>query len=118
MGEFELRCKINEERRANRARRSSRWILPRPPLLEDFTEEKEGLLFVKAKPSGVGCAAGLRGFAADAFFGASPVVASALGVHARRDPGVTKMNIAWVVRLTTQNRNFLLCSEQEVSILP
>ena len=40
----------------------------------------------KAKPSEVGCAAGPRGFAADAFSGASPVVASALGIRLDATP--------------------------------
>ena len=51
---------------------------PRPPLLRGFTKEK-GIAksTPKAKPSdGV---AATRGSVADAFFGASPVVASALG---------------------------------------
>jgi len=117
MREFELRGKINLERRANRARRPSRRILPRPPLRRDSTKERE-VGKSKTKPSEGDFFAAFRGLIADAFFGASPVVASALGVHARRDPGVTNMNLAWVFHATTQNRNVLLCSEEEVSILP
>jgi hypothetical protein len=117
MHEFELRCKINLERRANRARRSSRWILPRPPLLRDSTKERE-IGKPKTKPSAGDCLAASGGLVADAFFGASPVVASALGVHARRDPDVVSPSIAWVADGTTQNRNFLLCWEEELSTLP
>jgi len=40
----------------------------------------------KAEPPEVGCAADPRGLVADAFFGASPVVASALGIRLGATP--------------------------------
>jgi hypothetical protein len=123
---------LNAERRANCARRSSRFLLPRPPL-RDFTTEMQaegadsrrplflpaknagrkvrglaplrppGRALVKRKPSGV-----TRGFVAD-FLWSQPHRIG-LGVHARRDPGVAEFNLSWVVTATAQNRNFLLCS--------
>jgi len=59
---------------------------PRPPLLRGFTKEKGTRTSTsKAKPSDGDLVAATRGLIADAFFGASPVVASALGAA----PGAT-----------------------------
>lgn len=92
---------------------------PRSPLLRDSTKEKghgKGKSKdQKQKPSdGVGAT---RGRVADAFFGASPVVASALGTapgatparptrtyHGRRSPSL-KTGTFYFAR----NRKFLLC---------
>src|SRR5258708_26435689 len=99
--------KSQKERRANCARRSSRWKLPRPPL-RDSTKEMQAAEIASGLPAqnGGSRVRGLRplrprdskekpsprsagrGLTAD-FFGASPV-ASALGIHARRDPSVTR----------------------------
>jgi hypothetical protein len=62
----------------------SRLISPRPQLLRDST--KESILLLKPKPSDDGCVAATRGLVADAFFGASPVVASALGIRLGATP--------------------------------
>ena len=62
---------------------SSRWMNPRPPLLRNFTQEIHVVIVKvktsKAKPPDGDFVAATRGLRADAFFGASPVVASALG---------------------------------------
>jgi len=76
--------KDQKESRAKAARLALAFYSPRPPLLRDFTKEIS-IFFLKPKPSakhrGVG-----RGFVADAFFGASPVVASALGIRSGATP--------------------------------
>jgi hypothetical protein len=72
------------ERRAKTARRSFAFYRPRPPLLRDSTKERV-FFFLKSKPSGSGWIA-TRGSVADAFFGASPVVASALGIRLGATP--------------------------------
>ena len=74
--------KRHKERRAKAARRSFAFYSPRPPLLRDFTKE---ILCSKTKPS-EGDFVADRGFIADAFFGASPVVASALGIRSGATP--------------------------------
>jgi len=66
---------------------SSRWIYPRPPLLENFTKEIHNVKVKpsKPKPPDGDVVAVTRGLSADAFFGASPVVASALDLRQERD---------------------------------
>lgn len=65
---------------------------PRPQLLTDFTKAKgHGKVKAKSsKPSDSGLLAATRGFPADAFFGASRVVASALGAT----PGAAPARLA------------------------
>jgi hypothetical protein len=70
-------------RRAKSARRSFAFYSPRPQLLEGFTKESRSS---KTKPSDGDFVAATRGSVADAFFGASPVVASALGVRLGATP--------------------------------
>src|ERR1035437_6154150 len=70
------------ERRAKPARRSLAFHSPRPPLLKGSTKES---MTSKPKPSD-GDFAAIRGSVADAFFGASPVVASALGIRLGATP--------------------------------
>src|ERR1035437_1863758 len=70
------------ERRAKPARRSLAFHSPRPPLLKGSTKES---MTSKPKPSD-GDFAAIRGSVADAFFGASPVVASALGIRLGSPP--------------------------------
>ena len=77
-------AKTNSERRAKSARRSLALSSPRPQLLKGFTKESGGL-FIKPKPSD-GDRVATRGSVADAFFGASPVVASALGIRLGATP--------------------------------
>ena len=77
--------KDHKERRAKPARRSLAFYSPRPPLLRDST--KESMIFcLKPKPSEGDFIAAIRGSVADAFFGASPVVASALGIRLGATP--------------------------------
>ena len=83
LGRPRLIGKRQEERRAKSARRTSRFIAQWPPLLRDFTKERGW--FVKTKPSAAGFTSS-RGSVADAFFGASPVVASALGIRSGATP--------------------------------
>ena len=64
---------------------SSRWIYPRPPLLRNFTKEIHGVKVKPSKPPDGDFVAATRGLSADAFFGASPVVASALDLRQERD---------------------------------
>src|SRR5664279_4451310 len=71
------------ERRAKPARRSLAFHSPRPPLLKDPTKES---MSSKPKPSDGDFVAAIRGSVADAFFGASPVVASALGIRSGATP--------------------------------
>jgi len=59
---------------------------PRPRLLRDFTKERLGFFSQKTKPSDGNLIVTTRGLVADAFFGASPVVASALGVRLGATP--------------------------------
>jgi hypothetical protein len=78
------RCKKNhKERRANAARRSLAFYRPRPRLLRGSTKES---MPSKPKPSDGGSFTTTRGSVADAFFGASPVVASALGIRSGATP--------------------------------
>ena len=67
-----------KERRAKAVRRFFALCSPRPPLLRGFTKERVFLFFQKTKPSDGDFVAAVGGRIADAFFGASPVVASAL----------------------------------------
>ena len=74
---------------AGPARRASRSLCPKPPLLRNFTKERgrsKSKARAKSKPSDDDSVATTRGLLADAFFGASPVVASALGSRPGRDP--------------------------------
>jgi hypothetical protein len=73
----------HKERRAKAARRSLAFSSPRPPLLRDST--KESMILLLKKPSDSDFVA-TRGSVADAFFGASPVVASALGIRLGATP--------------------------------
>ena len=83
LGRAGLIGKRQKERRAKNARRTSRFIAQWPPLLRDFTKEIARL--IKTKPPAAGFTSS-RGCVADAFFGASPVVASALGIHSGATP--------------------------------
>jgi hypothetical protein len=77
------KAKGNKERRAKAARRSFAFYSPRPQLLKGFTKES---LLSKTKPSDGDFRAATRGLWTDAFFGASPVVASALGIRSGATP--------------------------------
>ena len=77
------RNKKQKERRAKPARRSFAFHSPRPQLLKDPTKES---MSSKPKPSDGDFVAAIRGSVADAFFGASPVVASALGIRSGATP--------------------------------
>jgi hypothetical protein len=78
------RCNERQrERRANPARRSLAFHSPRPPRLRNFTKES---MTAKPKPSEGDFVAAIRGWVADAFFGASSVVASALGIRSGATP--------------------------------
>jgi hypothetical protein len=77
------RDKKQKERRAKPARRSFAFHSPRPQLLKDPTKES---MSSKPKPSDGDFVAAIRGSVADAFFGASPVVASALGIRSGATP--------------------------------
>jgi len=81
--EHQRRTKTQKERRAKPARRSLAFNSPRPQLLGGFTKES---LASKPKPSDGDFVAAIRGSIADAFFGASPVVASALGIRLGATP--------------------------------
>ena len=94
------------ERRAKSARRSVAFNSPRPPLLRGSTKES---MPSKPKPSDGDFVAATRGSVADAFFGASPVVASALGIRSGATPrGQNQPNIALPGRPP----------EQDISTLP
>jgi hypothetical protein len=77
------RNKKQKERRAKPARRSFAFHSPRPQLLKGPTKES---MRSKPKPSDGDFVAAIRGPVADAFFGASPVVASALGIRSGATP--------------------------------
>ena len=66
---------------------SSRCIYPRPPLLRNSTKEIHVVQVktLKPKPSDGDFVAATRGLIADAFFGASSVVASAVDLRQERD---------------------------------
>ena len=82
----QFRNQNHKVRRAKAARRSLAFYSPRPQLLRDSTKESM-LLFLKPKPSDSDFVAATRGSSvADAFFGASPVVASALGIRLGATP--------------------------------
>src|SRR5579863_152385 len=79
--------KLQKERRAKAARRFSRFVA-QGLRSSETSPKKVGVCFGwwKAEPSGAGFAADRGGCAADAFFGASPVVASALGARSGATP--------------------------------
>ena len=79
--------KLQKERRAKTARRFSRF-LAQGLRSSETSPKKVGVRFGwwKAEPSVAGFAADCGGSVADAFFGASPVVASALDLRVGRDP--------------------------------
>ena len=77
------RNKKQKERRAKPAPRSFAFKSPRPQLLKGSTKESA---CSKSKPSDGDFVAAIRGSIADAFFGASPVVASALGIRSGATP--------------------------------
>src|ERR1017187_5981895 len=81
--EHQRRNQRQRERRAKPARRSIAFHSPRPPLLRGSTKES---MTSKPKPSDGDFVAAIRGSVADAFFGASPVVASALGIRSGATP--------------------------------
>src|SRR5947209_7259721 len=81
--EHSVRRERNKERRAKPARRSFALYSPRPRLLRGFTKES---MDGKTKPSDASRIAAIRGSVTDAFFGASPVVASALGIRLGATP--------------------------------
>jgi hypothetical protein len=81
--EYSRRNKNQKERRAKPARRPFAFNSPRPQLLKGFTKESMPL---KSKPSDGDFVAAIGGSVADAFFGASPVVASALGIRSGATP--------------------------------
>jgi len=86
MRAVEQHChKTHTVRRAKPARQSLAFYSPRPQLLRDSTKESVVLL-LKPKPSDGDFVAATRGSVADAFFGASPVVASALGIRLGATP--------------------------------
>jgi hypothetical protein len=78
---------VNKECRAKAARRL-RVEAAQGLRSSETSPNKVGVCFGwwKAEPSGDGCAADRGGFATDAFFGASPVVASALGIRSGATP--------------------------------
>ena len=78
---------INKESRAKAARRL-RVESAQGLRSSETSPNKVGVCFGwwKAEPSVTGCAADRGGFATDAFFGASPVVASALGIRSGATP--------------------------------
>ena len=79
--------KLQKERRAKAARRPSRF-LAQGLRSSETSPNKVGVCFGwwKAEPSVTDCAADRGGSSADAFFGASPVVASALGIRSGATP--------------------------------
>jgi hypothetical protein len=77
------RNKKQKERRAKPARRSFAFHSPRPQLLKGPTKES---MSSKPKPSDGDFVVAIGGSVADAFFGASPVVASALGIRSGATP--------------------------------
>src|SRR5271157_1113481 len=77
------RNKKQKERRAKPARRSFAFHSPRPQLLKGPTKES---MSSKPKPADGDFAAAISGSVADAFFGASSVVASALGIRSGATP--------------------------------
>ena len=69
------------------ARQSSRSLAQGPPLLTDFTKEMPLFFALKSKTlRGRRAPPAAEGCIADAFFGASPVVASALGIRSGATP--------------------------------
>src|SRR5271157_1886536 len=104
--EHSHRDERQKERRAKPARRSFAFHSPRPPLLRGSTKES---MTSKAKPSDGDFVAAIGGSVADAFFGASPVVASALGIRSGATPGGRhQRNAASPGRLSIQDISTLL----------
>ena len=81
--EYRRRNERQMERRAKPARRSLALHSPRPPLLRGSTKES---MLLKPNPCDGDFVAAITGSVADAFFGASPVVASALGIRLGSPP--------------------------------
>jgi len=81
--ECNSRNERQKERRAKAARRAFARYGPRPQLLRDFTKETGE---IKNKTLWGDLLAAPRGSMTDAFFGASPVVASALGIRSGATP--------------------------------
>ena len=81
--EQDRREKDEKVRRAKPARRSLAFNSPRPQLLKGSTKES---MSSKPKPSDGDFVAATGGSVADAFFGASPVVASVLGIRSGATP--------------------------------
>src|SRR5713226_1793993 len=102
--------KLQKERRAKAARRFSRF-LAQGLRSSETSPNKVGICFGgwKAEPSVTGFAADRGGSAADAFFGASPVVASALGIRSGATP-------RGQIHTTTPLRNDT--SKPDISTLP
>jgi len=100
------------ERRAKPARRSIALNSPRPPLLKGPTKESvtaETKPRTPTKPADGDCVAATSGSVADAFFGASPVVASALGIRSGATPrGPHQPTTASPSRLSKQDISTLL----------
>src|ERR1039457_1555565 len=104
--EHQRRNQRQRERRAKPARRSIAFHSPRPPLLRGSTKES---MTSKPKPSDGDFVAAIRGSVADAFFGASPVVASALGIRSGATPrGRHQRTTAPPSRLSKQDISTLL----------
>ncbi len=80
---------VKRSKNLNKEERLSRFLYPRPPLLRNFTKEI-GKFKVKVKGLNqnplTAAAPPAEGLNAGAFFGASPVVASALDLRVGRDP--------------------------------
>ena len=114
--EHGTRNKKQKERRAKPARRSFAFYSPRPQRLKGSTKESTSS---KPKPSDGDLVAAIGGSVADAFFGASPVVASALGNRPGRDPeaavrtyhGVPSRPFETGTFYLAGNRNFLFGSD-------
>jgi hypothetical protein len=102
--------KLQKERRAKAARRFSRF-LAQGLRSSETSPNKVGVCFEswKAEPSVTGFAADRGGSVADAFFGASPVVASALGIRSGATP-------RGPIHVTTPLRNDTL--KPDISTLP
>ena len=86
-----MNFKSNPKRKPGKNRPASSRRLIQGPQLRDFTKESRSS---KAKPSDSDFVVATRGSDADAFFGASPVVASALGIRLGATPdGRIHLNI-------------------------
>ena len=104
--EYRRRNERQMERRAKPARRSLAFHSSRPPLLRGSTKES---MLLKPKPRDGDFVAAITGSVADAFFGASPVVASALGIRSGATPrGPHQPTTASPSRLSKQDISTLL----------